>query len=254
MSHPTDNLVRARYDMRATRMGEDDDGRTMFGSFAVFNEWTQINSVYEGRFLERLAPSAFDRTFAERADKIRVLYDHGADPFVGNKPLGVIGNLRATSESAEYEVKLFDTDYVSELLPALRANQLGASFRFRVIGEDWVDPRDATEWNPERLSERTITDVDLFEFGPVTFPAYESATAGVRSATDQFIDHMLRDPLFVARFAERAGAGVVQQILDSVPADGDTPVDPVPSRPADSRQKRTTNQRRAAASLAGVRI
>jgi hypothetical protein len=32
------------------------------------------------------------------------------------------------------------------------------------------------------LPERTIKELRLFEFGPVTFPAYQSATAGVRSS------------------------------------------------------------------------
>jgi hypothetical protein len=121
---------------------------------------------------------------------------------------------------AYYESELFDTAYVNELIPALQARQLGASFRFRVIGEQWVEPKKASDHNPEMLPERTITDVDLYEFGPVTFPAYEDATAGVRSGSDGFINHLLNDPTFVARFTERAGLAVVERILAELPADG----------------------------------
>ncbi len=38
-----------------------------------------------------------------------------------------------------------------------------------------------SDYNPDALPERTITDVQLFEFGPVTWPAYAGATAGLRA-------------------------------------------------------------------------
>jgi len=43
------------------------------------------------------------------------------------------------------------------------------------------DKPERSDYNPDALPERTIHEVELFEFGPVTFPAYAGATAGVRS-------------------------------------------------------------------------
>jgi HK97 family phage prohead protease len=94
MTHPTDNLLRAAAWDRAASIDEDADGRTMFGHFAVFNDWTEIDSTYEGRFLERIMPGAFADTFDAKGDTIRVLYDHGRDPQIGNKPLGQVLALR----------------------------------------------------------------------------------------------------------------------------------------------------------------
>jgi hypothetical protein len=54
----------------------------------------------------------------------------------------------------------------------------------------------------------------------VTFGAYPAAGQGIRSATDEYVDHLLNDPLFVARFTERVGLRVVEQILASTTADG----------------------------------
>jgi hypothetical protein len=89
-----------------------------------------------------------------------------------------------------------------------------------VTGEEWVTPKEASKENPGRLDERTITAVELYEFGPVTFPAYEAANVGLRSRTDEFWDRLLDDPVFVARFTERVGAKVSERVISSLPTDG----------------------------------
>lgn len=214
--HRTDNLLRALADPGAAQFSTTTNGNTLFGHFAVFNEWTRIESAYEGTFMERIAPGAFSATFAERGDSIRVLYDHGKDPSVGNKPLGVPMLLTEDERGAFYQVELFDTAYVNELRPALEAGQLGASFRFSVIDETWTTPSIASAHNPERLEERTITKLALYEFGPVTFPAYEAATAGLRSRTDDFMQ-MLTDPAFAVRLADRIGTRAAEHLIGSLP-------------------------------------
>ena len=80
-------------------------------------------------------------------------------------------------------------------------------------GDHWETPSRATAGNPDRLPERTITNATLYEFGPVTFPAYEGATAGMRSMTDEFMGEWLRDSAFVARLTDRVGLTVVEKIL-----------------------------------------
>lgn len=238
---PKDNLVRAFIDSEAVHLRAADDngdGRTLYGHFAVFNQWTEIDSWYEGRFLERLSPGAFQRTIDERRDQVKVLYDHGYDPQLGNKPLGPIRELREDKTGVYYEVGLIRTSYNDEfVLPAAEAGLLGASFRFKVTAEEWVEPKAATKRNPGKLPERTITDVDLYEFGPVTFPAYAEATAGVRSGTDDFLDRLMHDPRFMARFIERVGPNVAQRVLESLPPTaqdngGSKPATP----PADTRR------------------
>lgn len=215
-THPTDNLVRARYEDDAIELRADDDGtgRTLHGHFAVFDRWTTIDSWYEGKFMERVRPGSFKHTFKTRSPK--VLYDHGHDPSIGNKPLGAPDVLREDSTGAYYESELFDAGYVNELVPALRAGQLGASFRFKVTAEEWREPKKETDHNPLKLPERSITGVDLYEFGPVTFPAYDDATAGVRSGSDRFIEQLLADEDVLARYIERAGPSVAASFLASL--------------------------------------
>lgn len=223
---PMDNVVRALYEPAAVelRAAADDGGPgTLYGHFAVFNRWTEIDSLFEGRFLERIAPGAFTDTLRDDGSAIRVLYDHGSDPSIGNKPLGTPRSLTEDKAGAAYEVELFDTEYVRELLPALGAGQLGASFRFQVRAHEWVDNPEPSDDNPHGLPERTITDAKVREFGPVTFPAYADATAGVRSLTDDFHARLHSDATFVARFTERVGLAVAERVLAEQPPDGRTP-------------------------------
>lgn len=158
---------------------------TLFGHFTRFNEWTEIDSWYEGNFLERIAPGAFKKTFREQQPK--VLFQHGMDGTCGDKPLGPPDVLREEDDGPYYEVPLLDASYVRDLIPGLDAGLYGASFRFSVMREEWVDEPAVSEDNPKGLPERTIKEVRCSEFGPVTFPAYPGATAGVRSMTDEYL-------------------------------------------------------------------
>ena len=152
---------------------------TLHGHFAVFNEWTEIDSMFEGHFLERIAPGAFKKTFQELTPK--VTFQHGQDPFLGDKVLGKVDVLEEDALGARYEVPLFK-GLPDLLMEGLRADEYGASFRFRVMRELFDETPDDSDYNPHGLPERTLKEVQAPEFGPVTYPAYPAATAGVRSA------------------------------------------------------------------------
>ena len=172
---------------RVTELRSADDGPpVMEGHFATFNDWTEIDSLWEGNFMESIAPGAFKKTFRESAQSIRALFQHGRDPVIGNKPLGSIDTLEEDDIGAHYVVPLFDTSYNADLIPALRAGVYGASFRFSVIQESIDNEPKKSAMNPNGIPQRTILELRLFEFGPVTFPAYASATAGLRSLSDEF--------------------------------------------------------------------
>lgn len=183
---PRENLIRATRDIALDR-SEGDPMPTLVGHAAVFNQWTEINSVFEGQFMERFAPGAFDKTVKEQGAQMRVLFNHGHDPQIGDKVLGTIKTLRSDQIGLAYEVPLFDTSYNRDLIPGLEAGVYGASFRFRVMQEQFVMKPKPSQHNPAGLPERTVTEAQVREFGPVTFPAYPGASAGLRSLTDEFL-------------------------------------------------------------------
>jgi HK97 family phage prohead protease len=183
---PRDNLLRGAVSGVALRdAGEegsgDASGPVMEGHFAVFNTWTEIDS-WEGTFLERFAPGAFKKTITENRESMKVLFQHGYDYVIGDKPLGPIDELLEDETGAFYAVPLLDARYVREdVQPGLEAGLYGASFRFRVIREELDEEPGVSDYNPRGLPERTVKEAQVPEFGPVTFPAYESASAGMRS-------------------------------------------------------------------------
>jgi phage head maturation protease len=203
---PTDNLFRGLLGAPVESRADDEAASmptTLFGHFARFDEWNEIDSYYEGRFLERVAMGAYAKTMKERAGRIISQYDHGYDPYFGSASLGVFEVLREEDFGPYYEVALLDAEYNRDrLVPMLDGrtldgrslgSTLGASYRFRVTKEEWVDPSKASAWNPERLPERTIREVMLYEIGPVAFPADELATAGIRSVslTDRYLERQI---------------------------------------------------------------
>src|SRR5262245_16351762 len=76
--------------------------------------------------MEQLRPGALRKTISEDRDRIRALFEHGQDPLVGMRPIGVPRELRDEAAGAYYEVELFDAPYVSEnVLPASAAASTG---------------------------------------------------------------------------------------------------------------------------------
>lgn len=194
MDTPQIDVVRALRPGLELRAEDDGDGMpTLVGHFSTFNTWYEVNSLFEGRFLERIAPGSFRDTFAAHWDgddphRIKVQFQHGFDPSVGMRLLGSLSELREDKTGGYYEVPLFDTTYNRDLIPGLRAGEYGASFRFRILEHSWVEEPGRSDHNPEGIPEDTITAVRVSELGPVAFGASPTATAGLRSLTDQYYD------------------------------------------------------------------
>lgn len=232
---PTDNLVRSV----SFRAEKSEDGLTLEGYGAVFNADTTIDS-YEGQFVERIAPGAFKRTLGQRMPVLQ--FDHGQHPLIGSLPIGTIRSIREDDHGLKVRARLADNWLVEPVRDAIRDGAItGMSFRFRVLGESWEKP--ATRGG---MPTRTITEVELYEVGPVVFPAYEQTSVGVRSATT--LD-ALQDPEVRAEIARILASGTDLRSLAQIPAPDDVHAEIVDA-PADGHAStRTRNQRTALAVL-----
>lgn len=191
----TGSLFRAEDEETTDNLGR------MVVRFSPFDTWYEINSFWEGRFLERTRPGAFKKTAreAKRGDGLystKVLYNHGTDFNIGDKMLMVPDRFEEAEENGYHgpiiEGDLLDTSYNRDLLPGLKRDAYGSSFMFNVIREDWNNEPDPSDHNPDGIPERSIAEVRTFEAGPVTWPASPTATAGMRSrcGTDSWMERL----------------------------------------------------------------
>jgi HK97 family phage prohead protease len=225
---PRDNLVRACYPGVELRAREDDAAGmpVLTGELAVFNQPTEIQSIREGRFIEIMEPGSFAKTIQENLKRFRILFQHGQDPVIGDKPLAPIEELEQDDERVRYAGQMLDTGYNREIIPGLQAGLYGSSFRFDVVADKWDHSPEARDYNPEGLPERRVKEVRLHEFGPVTFPAYIGAGAGLRSMTD---DYDLR------RFA--SDPQKLRMLLESVAPNALPSKEPAPTTPTEGSRK-----------------
>jgi HK97 family phage prohead protease len=172
-------------------MVPNDDGLTLEGYAAVFNSPTRITNAWEGDFTESIAPGAFAR--AVRANPKPVMqFDHGTHPMLGSIPVGVIQSMREDDRGLYVSGRVHDNWLTAPVRDAITEGSItGMSFRFTVPegGEAWSDD----------LEERTVSDVDVHELGPVVWPAYTDTQVSLRSK--QFAAAVDDDPELLKDFS-----------------------------------------------------
>lgn len=151
----------------------EDGSRTITGYASVFFREGDRGTEYElwEGFRERIAPSAFDRAISEKHD-VRGLVNHDPKLILGRTTAGTL-RLTVDQRGLRYEITPPDTTAARDTMESLRRGDItGSSFAFiptryefgEADGYDYVEVR----------------DVDLYDVGPVTFPAYSGATSGLR--------------------------------------------------------------------------
>jgi HK97 family phage prohead protease len=89
------------------------------------------------------------------------------------------GTLRMSVDQRglKYEIDLPETSVGQDVAASIaRGDLTGSSFAFRINGKQGQRFEKGSGYDV-----RNILDVDLFDVGPVTYPAYEGTTTGLRS-------------------------------------------------------------------------
>lgn len=143
------------------------EARHIVGHAAVFNTETDIG----GWFREKIAPGAFARAIAQ--DDVRALFNHDANYVLGRNKAGTL-TLSEDDKGLAIDIVPPDTSFARDLLVSLERGDVSQmSFGFRVLKELWDDTGDT--------AVRTLVEVELFDVSPVTYPAYPTTDAAVRS-------------------------------------------------------------------------
>jgi HK97 family phage prohead protease len=181
------------------------DGMTFTGYASVFNS----PSEDLGGFVEYVAPGAFKRSLQSR-NEVKMLWNHDA-----GEPLASLrgGTMQLIEDERGLKVtaQLPNTSRGRDIAELLRTNVIDSmSFGFNVIKDSWS--RDG--------QTRTLESVRLFEVSIVSFPAYESTTAQVRSAQtinpDQLADALLK--LESGEELDEANASLITDVVNKLKA------------------------------------
>jgi uncharacterized protein len=159
----------------ATREGKTD---VIQGYGAVYYDPADEGSEYRlwSDMAERIRPGAFDR--AVREDDVRGLFNHESSEILGRTTNNTLV-LSVDSKGLRYEITPPDTQAGRDAVTLLRRGDVdGSSFQFEPLRVTWEEQKRA---DGSMVYIRWLEDVKLYDVGPVTFPAYQSATSGVRS-------------------------------------------------------------------------
>lgn len=154
-------------ELRAAPEGSKGPG-TLVGYAAVFGKY----SCDLGSFREVIAPGAFAKALA--ACDVRALYNHEPECLLGRTSAGTL-RLAEDELGLRVEIDLPDTSLGRDVAELVRRRDLrGQSFSFTTAIDQW----DTTG----ETYLRTVVEVkELFDVGPVAFPAYEETSAAMRS-------------------------------------------------------------------------
>lgn len=156
-------------------------GSKIAGHAAVFNQLSEDLGGYR----EKIAPGAFSETL-KTAD-IRALWNHNPDFVLGRNKANTL-RLSEDEVGLATEYDFPDTGYARDLMTLItRGDVSQQSFGFMVLPG-------GSKWHMEDGGlVRTLTNVELFDVSPVTYPAYPQTDVAARAELRTIAQQKLKE-------------------------------------------------------------
>ncbi len=148
-----------------------DAGALTFEGYAAVTGVPTVISDWMGEFQETISRGAFAKTLAE-SDDVRLLLNHAGTPMARTKS-GTLA-LEEDAKGLHARASLDESSpLVQEIASAMRRGDLDQmSFQFQAMRQ---------EWNAD-YTQRSVNEAKLFDVSIVTYPAYPTTSASLRSA------------------------------------------------------------------------
>lgn len=161
------NIERRVYPTCGTELRAEDERPGIAGTAALIGSVTDLGFV-----TEEIAPGAFDEAI-ETSD-IRGLFNHDANYVLGRVQSGTM-TVMADEGGLRYEIPELPDSRADVLEAVARGDVTGNSFSFVIEEQRFIEAEGA---KPHRVIEKVG---ELFDLGPVTFPAYPDTDVALRS-------------------------------------------------------------------------
>lgn len=159
-------IVATGLHVRTITRDDGDDVHVLEGHAAVFDSDSE-----DMGFIEQIVPGAFKDAIDE--SDVRALFNHNPDNILGRAP----ETLRLSEDKVglKFEIDLPDTEIAHRVRIAVKRGDIkGNSFAFTVAEDEW-------EYDQEPPRRRIVRVDELFDVGPVTYPAYPGTTVSARA-------------------------------------------------------------------------
>lgn len=146
----------------------------LIGYAAVFYREGEEDTQYRlwENVYERILPGAFDNL---SENDVRGLFNHDRDNILGRVKSGTM-SLTVDDIGLRYDITLPDTQAARDLAASVDRGDIdGSSFAFIATSEEWRIERA----DDQTIEYRNVTGCDVFDVGPVTYPAYKATTSTV---------------------------------------------------------------------------
>lgn len=154
-----------------------------------------VASVYNqdydsGWFIEHVLPGAFAKVLASDPD-VRCLFNHNPDNLLARTKSGTL-RIADSSAGLTYEADTNVETTIGKDVQAMvdRGDLDGCSIGFTVASQTW---REVKQDDGTYITHRDIVEFDeLFDVGPVTYPAFTGTSVGTRSLWPQGVPTEVR--------------------------------------------------------------
>jgi HK97 family phage prohead protease len=204
----------------------DGSGRVVEAYAAVFNTRAEIMDQ-DGHYFETLAPNSFDRTIQHKGpSRFGVLFNHGmtitgAPNPAATMPIGVPLEVKPDKTGVWTATRYLDNPLADQVLDAIKSGAIRAqsfSGRFTRSQRSFPDGR-----GTGKLPVITRSEVDMREYGPAVFAAYEGAAILGTRSVDLFVRALLATPPDKRDDFLKDFEGLTTPAMDSAALDLGTP-------------------------------
>lgn len=160
---------------RGAEIRTKDDGH-IEGHAAVFNQEYVLWDSPSYRVVEKIKPGTFQRSIKEKQD-VRALFNHDPNHLLGRTAAETL-SISEDKDGLYFDCKPPATQLGRDLAVLIsRRDITGCSFSFIATKEVVTEEKNGDQI----VRTREIQDCDVFDVGPVTYPAYTGTDVNARS-------------------------------------------------------------------------